>query len=139
MMARRIAGFALSWWAGSLLTVCAVAAPTAFAVLDRQSAGRVAARLFFSATIIGICVVATVLVAKRIGKFDMSRAVTVAIASAVLAPLISEILLGPLMQSARAAGDMTRFGALHGVSAVLFGIACICSAIAAWRFNRPAV
>ena len=136
MTARRVARFALSLWAGSLLTVCALAAPSAFVVLDRQSAGRVAAQLFFSETIIGLCIATVVYVAQRVGKFETSRAVIVAMAVGALAPLLSEVVLGPLMQSARAAGDMARFGALHGVSALLFGTACVATLVAAWRFNR---
>jgi hypothetical protein len=57
---------------------------------------------------------------------------------AAAAPLLSEVVLGPLMESARRGGDMARFGALHGVSALLFGVACICSIAALWLFNRPA-
>lgn len=137
MTARRVTGLVLSLWAGSLLTVCALAAPTAFAVVDRQSAGRLAAQLFLSETIIGVCVAVIVLLAKRVGKFELPRGVRAAMAVGAVAPLVSESVLGPLMQSARAAGDMARFGALHGVSALLFGIACVASLIAAWRFTRP--
>jgi Domain of unknown function (DUF4149) len=138
MMARRAAGLLLSLWAGSLLTVCALAAPIAFAVVDRQSAGRVAAQLFFAETILAVCVATFVFIAKRIGGFDLPRSVGVAIIVGAIAPLASETVLGPLMQSARTAGDMARFGALHGVSALLFGIACVASVFAAWRFNRLA-
>jgi hypothetical protein len=138
MTGRRVAGLCLSLWAGSLLTVCALAAPTAFAVVDRQSAGRIAAQLFLSETILGVCVAAIVFVAHRVARFDLPRGVAVAIALGAMAPLLSELVLGPLMQSARAAGDMARFGALHGGSALLFAIACGASVFAAWRFNRPA-
>jgi hypothetical protein len=33
---------------------------------------------------------------------------------------------------------MARFGALHGISALLFVIACISAIVAAWQFTRRA-
>lgn len=54
------------------------------------------------------------------------------------APLASEVLLRPVMDAARATGDMARFGMLHGVSAALFAIACVTAFVLAWRVNRPA-
>ena len=50
----RLSAVLLTLWAGSLWTVCAIAAPVAFAVLDdRQAAGRVAATLFEIETWLG--------------------------------------------------------------------------------------
>ena len=138
VLAHRIAGLLLSLWAGSLVTVCAVAAPSAFAVLERQSAGKLAARLFLIATVIGIAVSTVVLMLNRFAGVTLSRSTLVVLLLGALAPLLSEVILGPLMQSARAAGDMARFGALHGVSALLFGLACVCAVLAVWFFSRPA-
>jgi hypothetical protein len=129
----------LALWAGSLVTVCAIAAPAAFAVLsDRQTAGQVAGRLFLIETIVGIVVSVVVLAAYAASRIIAPRSVAVLVAIAAAAPLISHVILSPLMDSARSAGNMARFGALHGVSALLFAIACICSVAALWIFNRPA-
>lgn len=137
MIAYRIVAMLLALWAGSLVTVCAIAAPSAFAVLpERQLAGQVAARLFLIETIIGVVVAAIVLSVYGLGRVPLPRSVAVLIAIGAAAPLISHVALSPLMNAARAAGDMVRFGMLHGVSALLFAIACVCSVAALWIFNR---
>jgi hypothetical protein len=138
VIARRLAGLLLSIWAGSLATVCGLAAPSAFAVLERSAAGQLAARLFFAETLIGVGVAIAVFLAAKAGGFALTRATWVAVALGALAPVASEIVLGPMMRTAKAAGDMVRFGALHGISAALFALACVCAVTAVWRFNRPA-
>ena len=135
---QRLAGLLLALWAGSLITICALVAPTLFALLDRRAAGQVAAQLFFSATIIGVVVAIAIIVASRVRLVALPRSTLIATLVGSLAPLSSELVLGPLMQAARTAGDMARFGALHGVSALLFGVACIAALVAFWTFNRPA-
>jgi hypothetical protein len=139
VIARRLAGLLLSLWAGSLVTVCGLAAPSAFAVLERSSAGQLAAQLFFAETLIGAAVAIAVVLASKVGGFVLARATWIAVALGALAPVASEIVLGPMMRAAKAAGDMGRFGALHGISAALFALACVCAVTAVWRFNRPAV
>ena len=138
MIAQRIAGVLLALWAGSLLTICGLVAPSLFAVLERSAAGRLAARFFFAETIIGVSVAVCVLILQRIAGFALPRTALIAIIVGALAPLSSELILGPMMQAARNAGDMARFGALHGVSALLFVVACVSAVIAVWTFNRPA-
>lgn len=138
MVVQRIAGVLLALWAGSLVTVCGLVAPSLFAVLERSVAGRLAARFFLAETIIGCVVAVIVLVAQRLTGFALPRPALIAILVAALAPLASELILGPMMEAARAAGDMGRFGALHGVSAVLFATACGAAVFAVWAFNRPA-
>ena len=135
-----LAAVVLTLWAGSLWTVCAIAAPVAFAVLDdRHAAGRVAATLFEIETWLGaVCALllfATAFVRKslavRLGPPWL-------IAATAAAPLLSELVLSPLMASARAANDMARFGLLHGISAVLFVAAALGALVLVLRFNRPA-
>jgi Domain of unknown function (DUF4149) len=129
----------LALWAGSLVTVCAIAAPAAFAVLpDRQLAGRVAARLFLVETTIGVVASALFFATYAASKVVAPRSVAFLVAIAAFAPLASYVILSPLMDAARASGNMARFGALHGVSALLFLIACVCAPAALWIFNRPA-
>jgi hypothetical protein len=121
------------------VTVCAVAAPAAFAVLpDRHAAGQVAARLFLIETVIGVAISAIFLATHAANRIVAPRSVAVLVAVAAAAPLISHVALSPLMDAARSTGNMARFGALHGVSAILFLVACICSVAAFWIFNRPA-
>jgi hypothetical protein len=139
VIAQRLVAMVIALWAGSLVTVCAIAAPAAFAVLpDRHAAGQVAARLFLIETVIGVVASVCFLAAFAMSRIIAPRSVAILVVIAAAAPLLSEVVLGPLMESARRAGDMARFGALHGVSALLFGVACVCSVIALWLFNRPA-
>lgn len=139
MVVQRLIAMLLALWAGSLVTVCGIAAPSLFAVLpDRHAAGQVAARLFLIESIVGVVVAACALIAHVLGRATMVRAVAILVVIAAAGPLASEVLLGPMMEAARRAGDMARFGALHGVSALLFGIACVCSVAALWLFNRRA-
>jgi hypothetical protein len=53
-----------------------------------------------------------------------------------LAPLLSEIALGPLMRQARLAGEMQRFALLHGLSAALFLVAGLSLLTLVVRINR---
>jgi hypothetical protein len=135
----RLAAVTLTLWAGSLWTVCAIAAPVAFAVLeDRHAAGRVAATLFATEAWLGaVCALllfATAFVHKplaaRLGPPWL-------IAGTAAAPLLSELVLSPMMAAARAANEMSRFGLLHGISAVLFVAAALCALLLVLRFNRP--
>ncbi len=136
----RLSAVLLTLWAGSLWTVCAIAAPVAFAVLDdRQAAGRVAATLFEIETWLGAvaalllfgCAAVHRSLATRIGPPWL-------IAATAAAPLASELVLSPMMAAARAANDMGRFGMLHGISAVLFFAAALGALFLVLRFNRPA-
>jgi hypothetical protein len=52
------------------------------------------------------------------------------------APLASELILGPMMDRARALNDMARFGLLHGISAVLFCSACLSALALVWKTSR---
>jgi hypothetical protein len=135
---RRVLSLVLTAWAGSLWTICGIVAPSLFSVLpDRQLAGQTAGHFFSVVSRLGFAlgVVAMVLLARgAIGKVHrLDYALVVATAAA---PLASEVILRPIMDSARAAGDMARFGMLHGVSALFFGIACVGALSLVWRLSR---
>jgi hypothetical protein len=136
----QLAAVLLTVWAGSLWTVCAIAAPVAFAVLDdRHAAGRVAATLFEIETWLGAvaalllfaCAAVRRPLAARIGPPWL-------VAATAAAPLVSELVLSPMMAAARAANDMGRSGMLHGISAMLFIAAALGALFLVLRFNRPA-
>lgn len=139
-MLQRFAAVVLTLWAGSLWTICGIAAPTLFAVLeDRHAAGRVVGILFRIETWLGggaaLLLIATLVarqaVAARLGPLWL-------IVATAGAPLASELILTPMMDAARAANDMSRFGLLHGVSAVAFVAAALGALALVLRFNRPA-
>ena len=111
-----------------------------FATLpERQLAGQVAARLFHIETWLGV-IVAILLIAALVARkaFATGKATLWLILLTAGAPLASELILGPMMDAARAANDMARFGMLHGVSAVLFFTACLSALALVWTLNRRA-
>jgi len=136
---QRLLYILLAAWAGSLWTVCGIVAPSLFAVLpDRGLAGQVAGHFFRIESWLGLALglVALVLLAK--GAASWAKRVDYGVVvGTMLAPLASEAILRPMMAAARAAGDMQRFGMLHGVSALLFGVACLGALALVWRLSVP--
>ena len=134
----RVAYVLLTLWAGGLWTICGVAAPSAFAVLERRAAGELAGRLFeiaaWSGTVIALLLFVLLRAANRLSS-SSSRSVRLLIATAALAPMLSELVLGPLMHAARMQGDMRAFGILHGVGGALFLVACVCTLALTWKLN----
>ena len=139
-MLRFISSVLVTLWAGSLWTVCGIAAPAAFAVLpERHLAGLVAARLFHIETWLGVVAGVLLLVVLAAQKaLARNKAIVWIIALTAAGPLISELVLSPMMNQARAADDMARFGQLHGISAVLFLIACLSALALVWKLNQQA-
>ena len=125
----------LTLWAGGLWTICGLAAPSAFAVLERSAAGALVGRLFTVAAWGSATIAVLAIAAPRVPRLD-ERLSRILIVVAGLAPLLSEIALGPLMRQARSAGDMQRFALLHGLSAVLFLVACLSLLTLIVRVNR---
>jgi hypothetical protein len=134
-----VAGVVLTLWAGSLWTICAIAAPAAFAVLDRPAAGRLAGTLFLIETWLGAACALLLFAAAFVHKPLATRlGPPWLIAATAAAPLLSDLILSPMMATARAANDMSRFGMLHGLAAVLFVAAALGALVLVLRFNRPA-
>lgn len=132
--------FLVTLWAGSLWTICVIVAPMLFATLpERRLAGQMAARLFHIETWLGVTVgilLIAVLAARK--AFAAGRSTLWLILLTAGAPLASEVILGPMMDTARAANDMARFGLLHGVSAVLFFTACLSALALLWKLTPRA-
>lgn len=123
-------------WAGSLWTICLIAAPAAFATLpERRLAGLVVARLFHVETWLGV-VFAALLIAVLAARKHLSKSTLAIILLTAAMPLISQLVVVPLMDQARAANDMAQFGRLHGVSAVLFFTACLSALALVWKVSR---
>ncbi|WP_161966125.1 DUF4149 domain-containing protein [Steroidobacter cummioxidans] len=133
--------FLVTLWAGSLWTVCGIVAPQLFATLpERQLAGQMAARLFHIETWLGVVVAIALLAIFAARKaFATSKAILWLILLTAAAPLASELILGPMMNTAREAGDMTRFGMLHGMSAALFLIACLSALALVWKTRQQSL
>jgi hypothetical protein len=126
-------------WAGSLWTICLIAAPAAFATLpERRLAGLVVGRLFHTETWLGV-VAAALLIAVLAARKHLSKALLTIILLTAAMPLISQLVVVPLMDQARAANDMAQFGRLHGVSAALFFTACLSALALVWKVSQSSI
>jgi hypothetical protein len=116
-------------WAGSLWSLAAWVAPTLFyAQGDRHLAGVLAARLFSIETYAGVGVAALALLMPGRTKFVWGY-----VAAALLS--INEWVLKRIMALAHAHGTAAGlgFGAWHGVSAVLYVLACLAVLRLVWN------
>lgn len=132
-------------WAGLLLAVGGVAAPSLFAVLERQAAGIGAGQLFqMEARIsLGAAVLLFVLERRRVrdlveeGQSSSAMSATLLMAlGALFLTVFGGFVLHPLIQAAKA-GQATAlsFGALHGISAALYWVKTLLVLILAWRLS----
>ncbi len=132
----RLSTLVLSFWLGSLWTICGIVVPGLFWLLgdDKKVAGNIAAQFFYLAVWLGALLGGMYWLLRR-------RAMTSGtqrwLAAAIIAPLVFFVVLRPVMNMLRAAGDMARFGQLHGVASLLFLIACVGVGVVAWRHLQP--
>ena len=116
-------------WAGSLWSVGLWVTPILFAVeSDHRLAGVLAGRIFSIETYVGIAFAAFALVLPGRTKFAWGY-----LAAGLLA--VNEWALRPIMVAARAHGSAVglTFGAWHGVSAVIYLMACLALLVLVWR------
>jgi Domain of unknown function (DUF4149) len=118
---RAVFGVVFVLWVGSLWSLALWVAPTLFyAQADRHLAGVLAAQLFQIETYVGLSVAALALLLPERTQFAAGYC-----AAALLA--INEWALKPLMARAHTQGAALglSFGAWHGVSAILYALACL--------------
>lgn len=116
-------------WAGSLWSLAAWVAPTLFyAQSDRHLAGVLAARLFSIETCVGVGLAALALLLPARAKFVWGYA-------AVALLSVNEWVLKRVMAQAHAHGTAAGlgFGAWHGVSALLYVLACLAVLRLVWN------
>ena len=115
-------------WAGSLWSTIWVAATLFKLQSDRHLAGLMAARLFQIETYLGLGVAALAIVLPGRTRYYWAY-----FAAAVLA--MNEWVLKRVMSLAQANGTAAGlgFGAWHGVSAVLYLIACAAALVLVWK------
>jgi hypothetical protein len=116
-------------WAGSLWSVGLWVTPILFSALsDRHLAGVLAGRIFSSETYVGIAVAVLALLLPGRTKFVWGY-----VAAALLAA--NEWALRPVMAAARTQGTAAglTFGAWHGVSAVIYLLACLALLVSVWK------
>jgi hypothetical protein len=126
---RNVFRVVLVLWAGSLWSVGLWVTPILFsAQSDRHLAGILAGRVFSIETYVGVAVAVFALLLPGRATFVWGY-----LAAALLA--INEWALRPVMVVARAQGSAAglTFGAWHGVSAVIYLLACFAVLVLIWR------
>ena len=131
-------------WAGLMLALGAVAAPSLFALLERADAGRVAGRLFTVEAQLSLvlCVVLGLLERRRAalraeaGAGSRISAELLLVLGALFCTVLGHFALQPMMEAARAGQGGWSFGALHGASSGLFLLKGLLVATLAWRATR---
>jgi hypothetical protein len=115
-------------WAGSLWSLLWVAATLFSIQSDRHLAGLMAARLFQIETYLGLAVAAVAILLPGRTRYHW-----VYLAAALLA--MNEWILKRVMSLAQAHGTAAGlgFGAWHGISAVLYMLACLCIVVMIYK------
>ena len=127
-------------WGGLLLCIALVAAPSAFAVLDRVQAGLVVSRLFaLEANISLAASLLLLLIERRLAQAMGSSLLSATMllpAGALFCTVAGYYALQPLMIAARAGQGGWSFSTLHALSFGFFGLKTLLVLILAWRSSK---
>ena len=140
------AAVAAGLWAGILLCIAALAAPSAFATLASADAGRFVGRLFMQEAYLSLAVAIVLFVIERQRTRQGVVAGAVSIFSANLVLLLGTLFctvagyfaVQPMMVAARAGQGTVSFMTLHAVSGGLFALKGLLVLALAWRLTSPA-
>jgi hypothetical protein len=133
-------------WAGFVLCVAAVATPAAFAVLLPSDAGRVAGRILAQEAYVSLVLGALLLVLERAvarraaaaGRGSQFSTGMVLALGTVFCTVLGYFAVQAQLPAARLGQGAWRFGQLHAVSALLFGVKGLLVLALAWRALAPA-
>ena len=146
-MISRCAVLSAAMWAGVLVSIAAIAAPSAFAVLASAQGGQVVARML---TIEAYFSLGMACVLFAIGRTFSQRAAAAGTGSVISTELVmvfgtlfctvaGHFALQPMMAAARLGQGPWSFGALHAVSGGLFAVKGLLVLALAWRFSAASV
>jgi len=130
-------------WAGVLLGLGLIGAPSAFAGdTVSETAGRIAGRMFAQEAHLGLLVSVLLFVLLRQqartgadAGAPMFSTNLLLVLGALFCTVLGYFALQPMMAAARAGQGVLSFGALHGVSAGLFGLKGLLVLVLAWRLT----
>lgn len=127
-------------WAGALLCIGLIAAPTAFAVLERAQAGQVVARLFAQEANLSLAMaLLLMLIERRLARDSGAGPISLGLlapAGALFCTVAGYHALQPLMEAARAGQGSWSFLTLHAVSLGFFGAKILLVLTLAWRSGK---
>jgi hypothetical protein len=136
----RWAAWLAGLWAGMLATIAAMAAPSAFVVLERADAGRFVSRVFAQEAYASVAIVAALIAAERFasrrrGSSPFSAEMLMLL-GALFCTVAGWFAIQPMMAEARAGQGAWSFAALHAVSSGFFALKTLLAATVAFRLNR---
>lgn len=127
-------------WAGQLLCVALVAAPSAFAVLEQAQAGLLVGRVFqLDAQISLAAALLLMLLARRLRRDLPGPAFGAEFllpAGALFCTVAGYFALQPMMAAARAGQGSLSFMALHAISFGFYGLKTLLVLALAWRASK---
>ena len=140
----RLAAVLAGLWAGILLCIGAIAAPSAFATLASADAGRFVGRVFMQEAYLSLAVAIVLFMVERQRSRDAAEAGSGSVFSANLLILLGTLFctvggyfaVQPTMAAARAGQGTVSFMALHAVSGGLFALKGLLVLSLAWRLTR---
>jgi Domain of unknown function (DUF4149) len=142
-VAARFAAVTAGLWAGVLLCIGAIAAPSAFATLPAADAGRVVARIFMHEAYLSLGVAIVLFSIERQRSRLSAAAGTGSVFSVNLLLLLGTLFctvagyfaVQPMMTAARAGQGNVSFVTLHAVSGGLFALKGLLVLALAWRLT----
>jgi len=133
-------------WFGLLATIAFIAAPAAFATLERADAGRYVTYVFGveAWTSLAMALVLLVVEQRRARADAQARrgsvmsGATLMLLAILFCTLSAQFGIEPMMAAARRGAGPWSFGALHAASTVLYAIKALLVLAVAWRWQARA-
>ncbi|MEO8299482.1 MAG: DUF4149 domain-containing protein [Burkholderiales bacterium] len=140
-MLKRLRALLATLWLGLVAALALLVTPTAFAVLERAQAGRLAGALFRAeahlalAWALALFLIERGLAARQAATGRGSRVSVnlLLILAALFCTVLGYFGLQPMMEAARRGTGPYSFGLLHGASAAFFALKALLLAVLAWR------
>ena len=128
-------------WLGLVATLAAVAAPVLFAGLERADAGRLAGNMFRIEAYAALGLAAALFLIERrlasgwmrAGQGSVLSINLLLVLGALFCTVLGYFALQPMMEAARAGQGLLSFGALHGISSVMFVLKGLLLLVLVWR------
>ena len=131
-------------WAGLLLGVALIAAPSAFAVLPRAAAGHFVGRVFAQEAWISVIAAGGLLLASAWrqpapARQRDGRVQRVLLATCLVCTLLGYFAVQALLPAARAGSSLFSFAQLHLFSTVLYAVKTLAVLALTWCAAAPAL
>ena len=136
MLLRRSQTLLAALWGGLLLCVSLLAAPSAFAVLERAQAGLLVARLFaLEANVSMAAALLLILIERRLNPVALGANLLLP-AGALFCTVAGYFALQPMMAAAKMGQGNVSFLTLHAISFGFYGLKTLLVLTLAWRASK---